>query len=234
MRIGLVALVLLGAAAAAMACPIRDLDNTASGGPVEISGEGPYKVLTQTVPARPSLYFHRGVDDDRSPSTYVDEAGRPVPMVVVYTGLERYPIRYDLAIERGGFFDSKYRHLRYVVDPDMVPGTQRITTKRWNGDLVIDITTDAALLRVEQPDSTYVVSVMGHQVLYFATDSVRITAMYGDRRDEVIFAAAAAPVSPAPPARRWDWALLLVLAVLALALTATRDAIPAPQRAIDR
>src|SRR5262245_42266066 len=168
----------------------------------------------RAVPSRPSLYFHRGEDDSRPPPTFTDEEGRPIAFVPVYTGIPEYPFRFDLAIDSGTIIDSKYRHVRYEVAPGMTPHTRSVKDYRWNGLVVIEIDSDAALLRFEHAGNTWFESNWPPSFTrYFDTMDVRITALYANRTEEVVFDRS---VPHPPPDHRVAIVVIAMLGVLAL------------------
>jgi len=189
MRVWLAILIVAGATVRAVACPELDLDKIASGGPTTLAESlGPFKAVVRAVPSRPSLYFHRGKDESRPPPTFTDEDGRPIAYVPVDTGIPEYPLRFDLAIDSGTIINSVSDHVRYEVEPGMTPHTRSVKVHRWNGYVVIEVDSDAALLRFEHAGTTRFESNLPPSFTrYFDTMDVRITALYANRTEEVIF-----------------------------------------------
>lgn len=214
MRAWLAILIVAGVTARAGACPEPDLDDIAPGGPTvaEFRNEGAFKTFIRAVPSRPSLYFHPGEDDSRSSPAFTDEDGSPAPYVVVPTGIPEYPFRFDFAIGAGTLIDSKYGHVRYEVAPGMTPHTRSVKVSRWNGYVVIEIDSDAALLRYEHAGKTWFDSNWPPSFTrYFDSMDVRITALYANRTEEVIFDYYVPRPSPAPTDHR---AVILAIGLL--------------------
>ena len=183
-------MIVIGATARAVAAPAPDLDDIASGGPTvaELRTDRPFKTRVRAVPSRPSLYFHRGEDESRPPPTFTDEDGRPIASVRVDTGIPEYPVRFDLAITAGTIIDSEYEEQQYEVAPGMTPHTRSVHEHRWNGCVMIELDSDAALLRFEYAGEMWFESNWPPSfVRYFDPTNVRITALYADRTEEIIF-----------------------------------------------
>lgn len=212
MRAWITIAIVVGSTASAIACPEPDLDDIASGGPTvaEFPLDGPFKTKVRAVPSRPSLYFHRGEDELRPPPTFTDEDGRPIAFVPVYTGIPEYPIRFDLAITAGTIINSEYGYERYEVAPGMTPHTRSVKDYRWNGYVVVEVDSDAALLRFEHAGKTWLESNWPPSFTrYFDTMDVRITALYANRTEEVIFDRSV----PRPPTASDRRAVIIAIAL---------------------
>ena len=185
----LAAVLVAGAALRAGACPELDFDEVAAGGPTVVeSGSGPTRLWIRAVPSRPSVYWHHGADSSEPPPTFTDDDGRVIPYVPVYTGIPSYPFRLDLWIDAGTVTISTTDHTRYEVEPGMTPHTRSVKVEPWNGYNVITVDSDAALLRYDVDGATWFESNWPPAFTrYFETNDVTITALYADRRSEVIF-----------------------------------------------
>jgi hypothetical protein len=182
MRAALAIVILLAAPVPAAACPSIDWDELASGG--------------DTVPAWPSLYFHRGEAGMGALPTFVDALGFPLAYAIVDTGIPEFPIRFDFAMVSGPIYEPGYSAHHYRVDPEMTPRTRSVTTSRWNGHLEISIDSDAALLQFEEAGTTWTMALSRPMTRWFESDDVRITAIYANRTEEVIYGSPPAPVTP--------------------------------------
>jgi len=209
MRAALVIVLLAGAAGSALACVDFDFDDVAAGGAyVATIGDGRDAIQIRAAPSRPSVFFHRGHDGGGQVPTFTEDDGTPIAVVPVYTGIPEYPIRYDLAITSGTVVNTQSARVRFEVSPGMTPHTREVRVDRWNGKLEIAVDTDAALLQFEENGSTWTVACRQHMTRYFDSEGVRITAIYADRTEEVIYGSA----TPVTPDRRPP----LVLALLAV------------------
>ena len=216
MRAALVTVMLTGAAGATLACPQFDFDDVAAGGPIVATiGEGLGKIDIRAVPSRPSFYFHHGEDDRRLTPTFTEDDGTPIAVAVVYTGIPEYPIRYDLAITSGTVVDTQYGRVRFEVSPGMAPHTREVRAGRRYDKLEIAIDTDAALLQFDVGGETWTTSCRQRMTQYFDSEDIRITAIYANRTEEVIYGPAAPPPR-APSDHRGRNALLALLGVLGL------------------
>ncbi|MBS1120795.1 MAG: hypothetical protein H6Q90_3023 [Deltaproteobacteria bacterium] len=216
MRAWLAIVIVVGTTARAVACWEPDLDDIASGGPTVATFriDGLFKTVVRAVPSRPSLYFHRGEDESGPPPTFTDEDGRPIASVPICTGIPEYPIRFDLAITAGTIINSEYDHVQYEVAVGMTPHTRSVKDHRWNGFVVIEIDSDAALLRFEHAGKTWFESNWPPSFTrYFDTMDVRISALYANRTEEVIFDRS---VPRPPPDHRVVIVAIALLGVLAL------------------
>jgi hypothetical protein len=198
----------LAGAGRAEACENPDLDEVASDGRVvyafpfvAVVGDAVFDDhgYAYAVPARPSFYFHPGKDGWETLPTFTRKDGTPIPYLPVLTGMSQFPLRFDLAIESGTIIDTKRRWVRYEVDPEMAPHSY-VKAEWWNDYLKVGIDSDAALLRVETDDKTWVQS--SSEGLFFQSLYIRVTAIYANRTEEVIFehgvrpSASEAPVPP--------------------------------------
>jgi hypothetical protein len=145
---------------------------------------------TSTIPARPSFYgtvAPNGVNDlpvftRRDGSVIPHSAPRRVAKNVY---------RVDLAIDEGDVFvqsrRANFAPTQFVIDPSFVPRTRNKTVET---DLIgtwLRLDSDAVALRTERADGTIEIETNSSPVV-LAEDKVRITALYGDGREEVIFA----------------------------------------------
>jgi hypothetical protein len=109
-----------------------------------------------------------------------------------------------------------------VVDRNFVPRTRRTTEETDRTGTWLRVDSDAVALRVERADDRFEIESDARLVL-LTPDKMRLTALYGDGREELIFERSATWSPPPPVAAPIDegWGdgrlpeLLLLLAVAA-------------------
>jgi hypothetical protein len=186
-----------------------------------------WEARSRIVPARPSFYGFlgpRGLDE-------VPVFTRPDGSAIPHS--EPQPVRnagglyrIDVAID-DGVVVVQYPAFnmdpeRFVVDRSFVPRTRRTAVERDRTGTWLRVDSDAIALRVERADGRFEIESDARLVL-LSPDKVRLTALYGDGREELIFERSPAWSPPPPVATPIDEGsgdgrlpeLLLLLAVVA-------------------
>lgn len=108
-----------------------------------------------------------------------------------------------------------------MVNPSFVPRTRSTTVETDRTGTWLRVDSDAVALRVERANGTFEIESDARLVL-LSEDKVRLTALYGDGREELIFKRSAtwspppptaAPIDPGSRDGRWPELLLLVAVV---------------------
>jgi len=162
-----------------------------------------WEARSSIVPARPSFYGFLGPRGLDELPAFTRPDGSVIPHSepqLVRNGAGLY--RIDLAIDEGLVL-VRYPGVNidpenFVIDPSFVPRTRRTTVEADRTGTWLRVDSDAVALRVERLDGRFEIESDARLVL-LSPDKVRIAALYGDGREELIFERSAT-WSPPPAA----------------------------------
>jgi len=165
-------------------------------------GEGYDEPARAVVPPHPSLFVHLGSDGPQGMPRFTTSAGAPIDIWSV-TELQSGPwmslSRVDLAIDEGTIQvwlgDGEEPVQTYVIDPRFVPRTRSVAVRPSGGSLWVE--SDAVAFRFEVAGGNTIYVSDGPHVQVDEGKYQRVSALYANGREEIIFDGA--PTARADP-----------------------------------